>query len=171
MADNSRSQANSRPIGYRRPPDGFRKGQSGNPAGRPKGSRNKPRPYAERLGSLMLEEAYRPITVSEDGSEITLPMAQAVFRSLAGAAARGEARAQAMFLKLVSASEREAAMVEEMIDEARDEDAQQPVKIVYQIIDTVDGRPTGKREIFDPDDVKANGNKTPRGAENATADR
>jgi hypothetical protein len=59
-------------------------------------------------------------------------MAQAIFRSLAGAAARGEARAQAMFLKLVSASEREAAMVEEMIDEAREEDAQQPVKIVYE---------------------------------------
>ena len=58
-------------------------------------------------------------------------MAQAVFRSLATAAAKGEARAQAMFLKLIRASEAEAAMVEEMIDAARDEAAHEPRKIVY----------------------------------------
>src|SRR5687768_13233887 len=101
-------------IGYRRPPRGFRKGQSGNPAGRPKGAKNKPKPHGEQLRSLMLAEAYRPVTVSENGEEITLPMAQAVFRSLAEAAAKGEARSQAMFLKLVSESEDETAAIEEM---------------------------------------------------------
>jgi hypothetical protein len=150
-------------VGYRRPPmeTRFRKGQSGNPAGKPKGSKNKPKPYAERLGSLMLEEAYRPITVSEDGNEITLPLAQAVFRSLATAAAKGEARAQAMFLKLVSASEEEAAMVGEMIDEAREEAAHEPRKIVYEIVDAADGRPTGKTDLLYRDDVEAKGGKTP----------
>jgi hypothetical protein len=163
MADERTSEADPDPVGYRRPPAGtrFRKGQSGNPAGKPKGSKNKPRPYAERLGSLMLEEAYRPITVSEDGKEITLPLAQAVFRSLAAAAAKGEARAQAMFLKLISASEGEAAMVEEMIDEASEEAAHQPRKIVREIVDAVDGRPTGKTELLYSDDVQAKGGKNP----------
>src|SRR6266542_266784 len=98
MADEPTSEADPDSVGYRRPPAGtrFRKGQSGNPAGKPKGSKNKPRPYAERLGSLMLEEAYRP--------------------RLALGRSSGETRAQAMFLKLISASEGEAAMVEEMID-------------------------------------------------------
>src|SRR5204863_822583 len=109
MADNSGSPANSAPIGYRRPPPGFAKGQSGNPAGRPKGAKNKPRAQGERLRSLMLEEAYRPVKMSEDGAEITLPLAQAVFRTLAAAAAKGDARAQATFLKLVSATEDAAA--------------------------------------------------------------
>ena len=159
MADDWTSEADPDSVGYRRPPAGtrFRKGQSGNPAGKPKGSKNKPRPYAERLGSLMLEEAYRPITVSEDGKDITLPLAQAVFRSLATAAAKGETRAQAMFLKLISASEGEAAMVEEMIDEA----AHEPRKIVYEIVDAVDGRPTGKTELLYSDDVRAKGGKNP----------
>jgi hypothetical protein len=162
MADDWTSEADPDSVGYRRPPAGtrFRKGQSGNPAGKPKGRKNKPRPYAERLGSLMLEEAYRPITVSEDGKEITLPLAQAVFRSLATAAAKGETRAQAMFLKLISASEG-AAMVEEMIDEASEEAAHEPRKIVYEIVDAVDGRATGKTELLYSDDVQAKGGKNP----------
>jgi len=163
MADQPTSEADPDSVGYRRPPAGtrFRKGQSGNPAGKPKGTKNKPRPYAERLGSLMLEEAYRPITVSEDGNEITLPLAQAVFRSLATAAAKGEVRAQAMFLKLISASEGEAAMVEEMIDEAREETVYRPVKIIREIVDAVDGRPTGKTELLYSDDAQAKGGKKP----------
>ena len=165
MADDRTSEADPDSVGYRRPPAGtrFRKGQSGNPSGKPKGSRNKRRLYAERLNSLMLEEAYRPVTVKveENGEEITLPLAQAVFRSLATAAAKGEARAQAMFLKLISASEGEAAMVEEMIDEAREEAAHEPRKIVYEIVDAVDGRPTGKTELLYSDDVKAKSGKNP----------
>ncbi len=140
MADDPASQTNSSSVGYRKPPEGvrFRKGQSGNPSGKPKGARNKPPPAQGALKSFMLEEAYRPIKVSEDGEEITLPMAQAVFRSLAQAAAKGEARAQAMFLKLVSATEDEEAAIEQMLDGARDEAAKEPVEI--RIIDPADPR-------------------------------
>jgi len=151
MDDDPDSEVNSVPTGYRNPPAGarFRKGQSGNPAGRPKGSRNRPPPtQGERLRSLMLEEAYRPIKVSEDGEEITMPMAQAVFRSLAEAAAKGEARAQAMFLKIVGTSEEEAAAIEQMLDDAREETARAPIEI--RIIDAVDGRPAGTSKAAYP---------------------
>jgi hypothetical protein len=65
-----------------------------------------------------------------------------------------------MFLKLISASEGEAAMVEEMIDEASDEAAHEPRKIVREIVDAVDGRPTGKTELLYSDDVEAKDGKT-----------
>ena len=143
MADDPISDTQAAHVGYRKPPPGtrFRKGQSGNPGGKPKGSRNKPRSYAERLGLLMLEEAYRPVTVNEDGAEVTMPVAQAVFRSLAAAAAKGEARAQAMFLKLVSATEEQAAAIEDTLEEDREEPAKKVIEIT--IVDA-NGRPTGE---------------------------
>ena len=150
------------PVGYRHPPAEarFRKGQSGNPAGRPKGSRNKPRSERERIRSLLLEEAYRPIKVNENGTEITMPMAQAVIRSLTVAAVKGDARAQAMFLKAVSASEEEEAAMEEMLGQAHQAETR-PEKVVIEtrIIDTANGRPTG---IVYPygDGPEAEGGKT-----------
>ncbi len=49
-------------VGYAKPPEGskFRKGVSGNPRGRPKGSKNKlPALHEERMKAIILEEAYR----------------------------------------------------------------------------------------------------------------
>lgn len=88
----------------------------------------------------MLEEAYRPIKINENGKEITMPMAQVVFRALAVAAAKGEARAQAMFLKLASAIEIEEAAIEQMLAEAPGEAVKEPVQIVHKIIDPADPR-------------------------------
>ena len=52
-------------------------------------------------------------------------------------------------------------MVEEMIDEAREETVYRPVKIIREIVDAVDGRPTGKTELLYSDDVPAKGGKKP----------
>lgn len=105
----------------------------------------------------MLEEAYRPVTVNDEGGgKITLPMAQAVLRSLAAAAAKGEARAQAMFLKLVSTSEHEEAAIEETLELAREEAqakaaADELIEIECHIVDEK-GRPTG--EVYGERDGK-----------------
>jgi Family of unknown function (DUF5681) len=64
-------------VGYGKPPvhAQFRKGQSGNPGGRPR------RAPTERAKALTLREAYRRITVKEDGRALTLPAIQAILRS------------------------------------------------------------------------------------------
>ena len=96
-------------VGYKRPPKAtqFTPGRSGNPRGRPKGARNKlPGPWEERLKKIVLEEAYRPIAVSDGRRQIKVPMAKAIMRALAVNAARGQLRSQQLFVKLLSETER-----------------------------------------------------------------
>jgi hypothetical protein len=97
-------------VGYGKPPENtrFKPGQSGNPRGRPKGSRNKiPALNEERLKTIILEEAYRTITVNDGDRRVTLPMAQAVVRTLALNAAKGNQRALNLFTELLLSTERD----------------------------------------------------------------
>jgi hypothetical protein len=95
-------------IGYGKPPEStrFTKGRSGNPAGRPRGARNKrPALNEERLKGIILDEAYRTITINEGEKRISIPIAQAVVRAMAVNAARGQHRAQRLFAELLTTTE------------------------------------------------------------------
>lgn len=95
-------------VGYGKPPKDtrFKQGQSGNPKGRPKGSKNKrPGMHEERMKDLILDEAYRDITIREGHRSVTIPMAQAVMRSLAVNAAKGQHLAQRLFSELLASVE------------------------------------------------------------------
>jgi hypothetical protein len=103
----ARSDANYE-IGYAKPPAAtrFKPDQSGNPRGRPKDAKNKqPALHEERLRDTMLEEAYRTITVQDGVRPVGIPMAQAVVRSMAVNAAKGQHRAQRLFSQLLGAIE------------------------------------------------------------------
>ena len=74
-----------------------------------------------------------------------MPMTQVVIRKLAQAAAKGDARAQAMFLKMVSSTEDET-LIKQIVEEAREEarvkaEAQEPIEFHCVIVDEK-GRPT-----------------------------
>ena len=86
------SQNDDDKVGPGQPPrrTQFKKGQSGNPSGRPKGSRN--------LDKLIMEAAERRIPVNIDGKLRRISMVQASVWNLAIQAARGDQRATAAFL-------------------------------------------------------------------------
>lgn len=74
-------------IGYRRPPPSgqFKKGKSGNPKGRPKGSSN--------FLTLLVRELGQSIVVNENGKKKTITRMQATVKRLVAGALAGEQKA------------------------------------------------------------------------------
>ena len=97
-------------VGYRKPParHRFPKGQSGNPAGRPKKQSKPSIPEGKGLdfatqaaNQLLMQEAYRPVVLREGDKLIELPAIQAVFRAMGVSAMKGNRHAQRMIAELV----------------------------------------------------------------------
>jgi hypothetical protein len=91
------------PVGYRKPPkhSRFKRGESGNPKGRPKGTRN--------LKSDVEEELQRRITVREAGREQPVSKQRGVIMALFNKALQGDPRAINMLLDLIMRFTDEAA--------------------------------------------------------------
>lgn len=95
-------------VGYGKPPQQsrFKPCQSGNPRGRPKGSKNrKSNLWDERLKEIILQEAYRTIKVNDGLKQVSVTMAQAIVRSLAHNAVKGNTRAQRLFSEMLASTE------------------------------------------------------------------
>jgi hypothetical protein len=97
---------------YRKPPveHQFRKGQSGNPKGRPIKNRNAGAAAGgggtkDRLAAMALSEALRPIAVREGGRVTRMPVVQAVIRSMFRLAAQGDSKTQRQLIDLITRAE------------------------------------------------------------------
>jgi Family of unknown function (DUF5681) len=93
-------------VGYGKPPQRtrFRKGQSGNPGGRPRGV------TAGRAKALALKEAYRMVRVKVGESTAFVPAIQAILRSQVALAAKGNGPAQRAVIEKIQAIEQELAL-------------------------------------------------------------
>jgi hypothetical protein len=82
-------------VGYRRPPASgrFRPGKSGNPKGRPKGSRN--------FLTLLEQELNKPISVTENGRKRKLTRLQAIVKRVVNSALAGDQRALLNLLEIM----------------------------------------------------------------------
>jgi hypothetical protein len=82
-------------IGYRKPPRhaGFQKGRSGNPKGRPKGSKN--------FATLLTEALDAKVQVTEDGKRRRVTKRELVIKQLVNKSASAEARSLKILLDLM----------------------------------------------------------------------
>ena len=84
-------------IGYGKPPKAgrFKPGQSGNPKGRPKGSKS--------FSTVLMNELHELLTVKEAGKTRRLTKLEAVIKQLVSKALKGDPRAMAELFRQVNA--------------------------------------------------------------------
>ena len=82
-------------VGYGKPPHHtrFRRGQSGNPRGRPSGSRN--------LATLVNEALNEPVIVVDDGGRRIINKREAIIKQLVNRSAKADWRAIKILLDIV----------------------------------------------------------------------
>jgi len=95
MPKRKSSKPTSHGVGYRRPPkeSQFKAGKSGNPKGRPKGSRP--------VGSVLQDIIQQKVPVTENGKTRRVAALEVIIRRLANDAMRSDPRAIKLLLSLV----------------------------------------------------------------------
>ena len=90
-------------VGYKKPPlhTRFKKGQSGNPRGRPRGSKN--------FSTLLTEALNEAVVITEDGRRRTISKRDLGLKQLANKFAMAEAQATKILLGLIQERDRLAA--------------------------------------------------------------
>lgn len=98
--------------GYGRPPKHtqFKKGQSGNPKGRPKGSKS--------LDTMLVESVSERVTINESGTPRKVSKLAAMHKQLANKGALGDLRALQMILQKLESIEKRTQSQSELFDQA-----------------------------------------------------
>ena len=97
--NNDKSGETEDRVGYQRPPEAtrFKKGVSGNPKGRPKGSLN--------VATVFLRTLHEKVVVNEHGQRRTVTKLEAALTQLVNKAATGDLRALRQLLELAREAE------------------------------------------------------------------
>jgi hypothetical protein len=119
MSKRQSSKLSCEKVGYRQPPNAtqFKKGKSGNPSGRPKGSRN--------VGAVLRDVIHQKIRITENGRIRHLPALDVMLRRAFNDAMRSGPGALKFFFSLIDryADSDETAVVpdsEEVLAEDRE---------------------------------------------------
>ena len=99
------SEAGNYEVGYRKPPQHshFKPGQSGNPSGRPKGTKN--------LASVLEQELRETVTIAENGRRRRVTKLDAAVKQLVNKAASGDGGSLQFLFRLLQSSQPESASV------------------------------------------------------------
>lgn len=91
--DKERNKKADYEVGYGKPPKStrFKSGESGNPAGRPRGTLN--------LGTIVQKQLAEKLDVFENGRPRRISKLEVVFKSLFAKAAKGDVRATELLFK------------------------------------------------------------------------
>jgi len=100
-------------VGYRKPPKKgqFKKGTSGNPKGRPKGSKN--------FATLLEDELFQRVVIKENGTMKTVTKLHAIVKSLIAKAGSGDTRAIGLIVGLYDQGQAADSAIESVMP-ARD---------------------------------------------------
>ena len=87
-------------VGYGKPPrhTRFKPGRSGNPRGRPSGSKN--------LATVLSEALNEPVIVAEDGRRRKITKRQAIIKQLVNRSAKADLRATKILIDIIQGIER-----------------------------------------------------------------
>jgi Family of unknown function (DUF5681) len=128
-------------VGYCSPPERtrFKKGQSGNPQGRPKGTLN--------MATVLERTLREKVVINENGKRKTITKLEAAIKQLSNKAASGELKALQLLATLVrSAEDREVqAPISKPVLEEADE------KVLLGIVKRLEA--AGKRDQGDSDEA------------------
>ncbi len=130
MADSDKTKAPSEyPVGYGKPPayTRFKKGQSGNPKGRPKGSLN--------LATVLERTLRERVVVNENGRRIELTKLEAAIKQLVNKAALGDPTALRQLLALVASAEERSGLASASTGDVHPVDLQVMQSIVRRFQD------------------------------------
>jgi hypothetical protein len=94
-------------VGYGKPPNAtrFQQGQSGNPTGRRRGSKN--------LSTILEEELEQRVVIRENGKQKTITKRRASMKQLVNKAASGEHRALQILLNYLHESEKRTPTIDD----------------------------------------------------------
>lgn len=137
----SRTTASSKnDVGYRRPPKAtqFKKGRSGNPRGRPKGSRD--------IGNVLLDVIRQKIAVTENGRTRRMPALEVMLRRLTNEAVQNDQAALKLIITLI---ERYGDLTETTIAPNRNEVLAEDQEILERYLKKLS--PPASEKIEEPD--------------------
>ena len=99
----SRNKSNKNGVGYKNPPDHSRwkKGQSGNPNGRPSKDKSLEVISNEHLNEIIINAGLKPMEFIEGGKRKTAPRLFIMLSQLSAKAAAGDLRATKQYIKLM----------------------------------------------------------------------